>query len=135
ASALAQPMAPPDVPTSSARVCEAIGAAVARGEAAAVSELSERLAAMGANLSPAGRERIRPLLDAARYGSLSATLDANAVPIARSAAFGAVPAAHRLIEGIAFDPVRRRLFVGSIMDRRLLTGVGEGWREVAVAEL
>ena len=44
--------------------------------------------------------------------------------------FATVPAGGRLIEGVAWDGDRRRLFASSVVGRELLYGDGETWRAV-----
>jgi hypothetical protein len=41
-----------------------------------------------------------------------------------------VPEGGRLIEGIAWDPRRNRLFASSVVGRELLYGDGRSWRAV-----
>jgi sugar lactone lactonase YvrE len=66
---------------------------------------------------------------------LNSRFSSNASVIAPSALLASVPAEHRLIEGIAYDSRRGRLFVGSIMDRRLLVREGSGWRALSIPGL
>ena len=140
APAIAQPgETAASVQVSSANVRRALGQAVEAGDREAATANIWLLARMGGSLSTASRARIASLVGGAGATALPAELtellDANAVPREASVVLGAVPTQHRLIEGVAFDPVRRRLFVGSVVDRRLLVQDPQGWSPVPIANL
>jgi len=103
----------------------------------------QQLAAMGAALSPTTQMQLAPLVDPAEgrialgtQGSLADRLASlfafNAREHSNSEPFAEVPAGHRLIEGIAWDEARDRLFVGSVLDRELLVRAGDAWRAVSM---
>jgi hypothetical protein len=56
--------------------------------------------------------------------------DANRAVTASSRLFATVPQGGRLIEGIAWDGARRRLFASSVVGRELLYAEGDTWRAV-----
>jgi hypothetical protein len=62
--------------------------------------------------------------------ALRLRFDANRTVVQSSRLFATVPAGGRLIEGIAWDPRRDRLFVSSVVGRELLYGDGRTWRAV-----
>lgn len=138
-SALAQPVAEAaDIPVSSANARRALGRALEAGDREAATASAWLLANMGGSLSAASRARVAPVLNAgatALSPALDARFDANATPIERSRAILSVPLHFRLIEGIAFDPVHRRLFAGSVADRALLTHGAQGWAALPIANL
>ncbi len=56
--------------------------------------------------------------------------DANRAVVASSRLFATVPQSGRLIEGIAWDGFRRRLYASSVVGRELLYAEGNSWRAV-----
>lgn len=56
--------------------------------------------------------------------------DANRAVVASSRLFATVPQSGRLIEGIAWDGARRRLYASSVVGRELLYAEGDTWRAV-----
>ncbi len=127
-----------DLAVSSANVRRALGRAIEAGDGAAVTANAWLLARMGGSLSAPSRVRIAPLVGeggAVLPSALDALFDANAVPLERSGVLNAIPTDFRLIEGVAFDPVRRRLFAGSVVDRRLLLHGRQGWTALPIANL
>jgi hypothetical protein len=64
-------------------------------------------------------------------GRLAAMGYGNGTPIQASRLFATVPSDRRLIEGVAWDEKRRRLFVTSVVGRELLYHEGERWHAVA----
>ncbi len=56
--------------------------------------------------------------------------DANRTVVQASRLFATVPEGGRLIEGLAWDPRRNRLFASSVVGRELLYGDGRSWRAV-----
>ncbi len=127
-----------EIPVSSAQVRRALAQAIGAEDRAAVAANSWLLARMGGALSDGTRARIAPLFpdgSASLPGELDTLFDANAVPIAASSLVDSIPVEHRLVEGVAFDPVRRRLFAGSVVDRRLLVRGPEGWAPVPIDNL
>lgn len=62
--------------------------------------------------------------------SLRLRFDANRATVASSRLFATVPEGGRLIEGVAWDGMRRRLFATSVVGRELLYAQGDTWRAV-----
>ncbi len=132
-------------PTSSAEVRAGLAAALERGDRRAVTIGMLNLVQMGFALSPATQARLAPLLDDSALpigwrapGPLAERFAeyfrGNERRQEDSEPFAEVPAEHRLIEGIAWDPATQRLFAGSVIDRRLLVRDGPEWRVVPTAE-
>lgn len=131
-------------PVRSNEVRREIAAALERGDRPAVTRGMRNLVMMGAALSVATQARLAPAIDPSamardRLGTSSPTeyfassFTYNGLAQTSSEPFAAVPVEHRLIEGIAWDAATRRLFVGSVIDRRLLVREGEAWRTVQTA--
>lgn len=133
---------------SSAQVRQDIAGALERGDRRGVTLGLMNLSRMGAALSPETQARLAPLLDPSALPrdwrpasplaeALAHNFRGNGRAVEESEPFGAVPARYRLIEGIAWDATRRRLFAGSVIDRRLLVRDGEEgtaeWRIVPLA--
>jgi hypothetical protein len=102
------------------------------------------LSRMGASLSPATQARLAPLLDPGSLpsdwrpsGPLAAAFAHNFNYNVRSEGdsepFAEVPAEHPLIEGIAIEEATDRLFVGSVVGRKVLVRDGAHWRELPVS--
>ena len=134
----------PRPPISASEVRRSLGAALERGDRRAVTRGLYDLANMGATLSPETQARLRPLIDPvvlpkrwreamSRGDPFAGWFAMNAAPRESSEPFAEIPAEHRLIEGIAWDATHDRLFVGSVIDRRLLMRDGETWRVVPTA--
>lgn len=127
------------VEVNSANVRRALGQAVEAGDRQAITINVWLLARMGASLSPPGRARVAPFMDlsgaTALPGELDALFDANALPTEASNLVATVPTDFRLIEGVAFDPARRRLFAGSVIHRRLLVQERGGWTPLPIDNL
>ncbi|MEA3008458.1 MAG: hypothetical protein QOJ91_150 [Sphingomonadales bacterium] len=103
-----------------------------------------QLSRMGATLSPATQARLAPLLDRSALphdwrpaGPLAEAFahnfSFNERNVEGSGLVAEIPADHRLIEGVAIDPVTGRLFAGSVVDRTLLVRDGGTWRPVPVS--
>lgn len=134
-------------PTSSAEVRRALAAALEREDAEAITLGMMYLSRMGATLSPETQARLAPFLDRSALphdwqpsGPLAEAFAHNFRGNARASDSGSqiiaeVPAEHRLIEGIAWDEASDRLFVGSVVDRRLLVQSGSGWEVVRTGAL
>jgi len=126
---------------SATAVRQTVAASVETQDRRGVTIGLQQLAAMGAGLSFATQMQLAPFVDPAEeriglgaQGSLADRLAGlfafNAREHSNSELFAEVPADHRLIEGIAWDEARRRLFVGSVLDRKLLVRDGDAWRTV-----
>ena len=129
---------------SSGEVRRGIAAALDAQDRSGVTLGMRRLAEMGASLSAETQARLAPLLDPSLLPrdpppqwtaeqTLASNFGYNAREHINSEPFAEVPASHRLIEGIAWDEARQRLFVGSVIDRELLVREGEAWRTVPTA--
>jgi sugar lactone lactonase YvrE len=136
---------------STGPIRESLAAALQRGEPSPIVTAGlARLADMGASLTPAIQARLAPLIDPAglpvgwtlpagprTHDTLAAVFAQrfaeNAEPRGTSEIVVRVPEGHRLIEGIAWDPARRRLFVGSVIGRELLVREGNAWRTIPAA--
>ena len=62
--------------------------------------------------------------------ALRLRFDASRTVVQSSRLFTTIPASGRLIEGIAWDGRRDRLFASSVVGRELIYGDGENWRTV-----
>lgn len=113
-------------PNSAGMQRRRLSAAIASGDAAEGLSAMRRLASMGAALSPADQARARPLVGAAASAQLAACFSANAQPAARSRLYAHLPAEQRLVEGLLWDPERRRLFATSVVGGRIVPVGGEG---------
>lgn len=140
---------PLDAPQSSAVLRKQISDAIESGDRPLLTRSAIDLASMGASLSDASVERIVPLLDPAVLGDLTAwrrTILPDGVTTLRNwfrdngkvekprpeDVVATVPAEYRLVEGIAWDAVRKRLFIGSVVDGRLAYLENGVWREVPI---
>ncbi len=135
----------PDRPPISASAVRAeLAAALERDDRRAVTLGMMNLARMGAGLSAQSQARLTPLLDESALPkdwrpskplaqAFADNFEENAGAKGESELFAMVPAEHRIIEGIAWDAATGRLFVGSVIDRRLLALEGETWRVVPTA--
>jgi hypothetical protein len=124
----------PPFETSSVVVRTQLGTALNAGDAAGVEASATILAAMGAGLSRPSQERIAPLIKADRRSALMALFDANGAPLETSHFFAAIPAEQKLVEGIAYDPQRKRLLIATVVDGHLLAQEGAKWRQVALPD-
>lgn len=116
-------------PESAALLRRAIAAELPTASVAQLRVALERLAAMGYGLSPASLAAIAersPGLGPA----LAVRFAANREPFGSSRLVIEVPADRHLIEGIAWDQPRRRLFAASVVGRELLVHDARGWRAV-----
>lgn len=158
-AAHAQQAPVPPHPNASNEVRKAIGDALEKGDRATVTRETYHLATLGASLSEATFSRIAPSLDPAILSSLPKVKFYEMTPATaietlhrmfRDNATGrgeaerwplaSVPAEYRLVEGIAFDRTRMRLFAGTVIDGRLAYAdidwaqdhgkVARNWREV-----
>jgi hypothetical protein len=97
-----------------------LGAALEAGDRPTALDAMRRLAAMGAVVSAASQDRLRPLLGS-DMAPVSALMAANAEPIAASRLHAMIPAEHRLIEGLVWDEAARRLYATSVVARSLVS--------------
>lgn len=120
------PVGAAEVETASGAVRGRIAAGIEAKDADAVRTNAALLAEMGAGLSTGSQNRIAPFLDPAEAKRLATLFAANAAPVAASRVAYTVPAAHRLIEGLAFESKSGRLFATSVADGRLLIRDAKG---------
>lgn len=139
------PQAPP--PQSSSALRREIAAALEAGDKAKLTRSTVMLMRMGAMLSDASLDRILPNLDPVVLsdkqlwpGPVSASDRVELLRILfrqngdlrerQSEDAALVPAEYRLVEGIAWDEARKRLFIGTVVDGRLAYLQDGGWTEV-----
>ncbi|HEX8192974.1 MAG TPA: hypothetical protein VF552_08745 [Allosphingosinicella sp.] len=106
-------------PNSAGMQRRRLGAAVALGDSAEALSALRRLAGMGAVPSRAELVQATPLVGAAAVGQLAACFSANSEPLARSLPYATVPAEHRLVDGLLWDPQRGRAFATTAVSGRL----------------
>lgn len=116
-------------PESATMLRRAIAAALPTADETRLRVAVERLADMGYALSPATLRILAGRLPA-QSDALTARFEANRAPIGTSSAAIEIPADRRLIEGVAWDAPRRRLFAASVAGRELLVHDARGWRAV-----
>ena len=116
-------------PESAALLRRAIAAALPTANEAQVRAALEQLAAMGYALSPGTLQAIGERFPALGRG-LTASFDANRGSLGVSRLVIEVPSDRHLIEGLAWDPLRGRLFAASVVGRELLVHDVRGWRAV-----
>jgi len=121
-------------PESAALLRRVIAASLEPGSEARLRAALERLAAMGYALSPASLQAIAARLPGAEGPALVARFEANRVLAGNSRLLHAVPTERRLIEGVAWDAPRRRLFASSVAGRELLVHEAGAWRVVPGVE-
>jgi sugar lactone lactonase YvrE len=119
-------------PNSAGMVRRRLAAALEAKDAEAAAAALRRLAAMGTALSEAGRAQAERLVGAEAMAPIAARFDLNVKPVAASRVHALIPAEHDLVEGIAWDPVDRRLYATTVVDRLLLS-VGQGGTSVAAS--
>lgn len=140
---------PHSVASSGTQVRQGLGQSLEGGNRIAVTGHTLQLARMGGTLSEASFDRVAPLLDpyilshapelaplpeAERVQGLREWFRENAFrkggdisePVAD------IPAEYRLVEGIAWDAAKRRLFIGTVVDGRLAYLEGGAWHDVAI---
>ncbi|NML05052.1 hypothetical protein [Sphingomonas sp. G-3-2-10] len=138
-----------DAPQSSSVVRKQMLDAIESGDRATLTRSAIDLAGMGASLSDASIDRIAPLLDLSLLADVANQprtgfpdgvtalrtwfRDNGKVHAPRPEELVAtVPAEYRLVEGIAWDPARKRLFIGTVVDGRLAYLEDGVWHEVPV---
>lgn len=117
-------------PESAAVLRRVIAASVEPGSEARLRAALERLAAMGCALSPGSLQALGARLPGADGAALVARFEANRPAAGASNLVLAIPADRHLIEGLAWDASRRRLFASSVVGRELLVHDQAGWRPV-----
>lgn len=106
-------------PNSAGMQRRRLAAAIALSDGQEALSALRRLAGMGAVPSHAELAQATPLVGSAAISQLAACFSANAQPLARSVAYATVPAEHRLVEGLLWDPERSRIFATTAVSGRL----------------
>lgn len=121
-------------PESAALLRRVISASLEPGHEDRLRAAADRLAAMGYALSPGGVQAVAARLAGPDGAALTARFQANRAAAGGSRTVAAVPADRRLIEGVAWDAPRQRLFASSVVGRELLVHDARGWRAVPGVE-
>jgi hypothetical protein len=100
------------------------------GDSGSVRAGLARLAASGYAPSQATIDLLAPHVPEPEMAALRLRFAANGARVQASRIFATVPAAHRLVEGIAWDARRGRLFAATVVSRALLVHDAQGWRAV-----
>lgn len=130
-------------PQSGSAIREAMSSAITAGDRPALTRAAVMLARMDGGMSDRGFGGFSAILDP---GLLEVELDRPGDPIealhnwyrTNLRAYGAtlpaaeVPADFKLVEGIAYDPATRRLFVGTVIEGRLAYLEKGAWHEIPV---
>jgi len=104
------------------------------GDSATVRAGLARLAAAGYAPSQATIDLLATHVPDAEMAALRLRFAANGARVQASRLFATIPAEHRLVEGIAWDARRRRLFAATVVSRALLVHDARGWRAVEGVE-
>lgn len=119
--------------------------AIESGDHAALTHAALRLALMGGGMSDRGFDSFSAQLDRATLAAEAPAFGPDYVEALRQAYHGnvrpmgidrgpvaEVPAEYRIVEGIAYDRATDRLFVGTVVDGRLVYLHRGAWHEVPV---
>jgi len=117
-------------PNSATQQRRLLAAAHQAGDAAAVRAGLERLAAFGYAPSAATLDLLAAHLPTPEMAALRLRFESNRARVEASRLFATVPAEYRLVEGIAWDARRNRLFAAAVVDRALLVREPFGWIKV-----
>jgi hypothetical protein len=115
-----------DFPDSASVQRRLLSAGIREQDATTARRALQRLEAMGYALSPAAFDALAPVIGDAEAQAASARAEPLRHQAGVSAVFAEVPADRRLIEGLAWDSVRNRLYLSSVVDRRLYRMDGGG---------
>ncbi len=107
-----------------------LAAAHQRRDSAAVRTGLNRLAALGYAPGAPTLEQLGVHLAEAEMAALRLRFDANRASVQSSRLLATVAAEHRLVEGIAWDAGRSRLFAATVVSRALLVREPLGWVKV-----
>ncbi|MBT2185478.1 hypothetical protein [Sphingobium nicotianae] len=133
-TALAQAVVPPPAGMSASQTRARISAGMARSDPQEVAAAAELLARMGGSLTQESQDRIAAFVSPEQAAALKRNFAANAQPIETSGLFAQVPVEYRIVEGMAHDPKTGRMFIGTVVDGKLLVASGLGWREVLLPQ-
>lgn len=100
------------------------------GDSEAVRAGLARLAASGYAPGQQTIDLLAPHVPEAEMATLRLRFAANGAKVQASRLFATVPAEHRLVEGVAWDAGRNRLFAATVVSRALLVHDARGWRRV-----
>ena len=117
-------------PTSAAVQRRQLAAAVAVEDAQRIRAGLARLIALGYAPTAETLATLARFVPPEEMAAHRLRLDANRAVVRASGLFATVPEGGRLIEGVAWDPSRRRIFASSVVGRELIYGDGESWRAV-----
>jgi sugar lactone lactonase YvrE len=117
-------------PDSAAVQRRRLAIALEANDGAAVRSGLQRLAQIGYALSPATLDRLATVAGDADLATITARMDAERQPVEASRALVEVPAEFRLVEGVALDGARGRLYAATVVSRALLVHDQAGWRRV-----
>jgi sugar lactone lactonase YvrE len=117
-------------PDSASVLRRLLASAHQAGDSAAVRAGVARLAASGYAPSQATIDLLATHVPEAEMAAVRLRFAANAARVQASRLFATVPAAHRLVEGIAWDARGNRLFAGTVVGRALLVHDANSWREI-----
>jgi strictosidine synthase-like protein len=126
---------PPDAaaalfPQSATLQRQLLAAAHQAGDRERVGAGLGRLAALGYAPTDATLALLAPHLAEGEMAALRLRFAANRAAVQASRPFADVPAEHRLVEGIAWDAPRNRLFAATVVSRALLVREPLGWVKV-----
>lgn len=107
-----------------------LAAAHRAGDSARVRAGLTRLAELGYAPAEQTLNMLAPHVPEAEMTALRQRYAANRAAVQASRLFATVPESGRLIEGVAWDSWRRRLFVTAVVGRELIYTDGEIWRAV-----
>lgn len=117
-------------PNSASLVRQLMTAAHESGNSAVVRSGLHRLAALGYAPTAATLDLLERHFPESGMAPLRLRFDANRAAVQASRLFASVPAEHRLVEGIAWDAPRGRLFAATVVSRALLVREPLGWVKV-----
>ena len=117
-------------PNSAHLVRRQLGAAHSVQDAGRVRAGLARLAELGYAPTAETLDLLSRYVPEEEMAALRLRFDASRTIVQGSRLFTTIPASGRLIEGIAWDGRRDRLFASSVVGRELIYGNGESWRTV-----
>jgi hypothetical protein len=116
-----------DFPNSATQQRRLLAAAHQAGDAAAVRAGLQRVAALGYAPSAATLDLLAVHVPEPEMAALRIRFESNRARVEASRLLVSVPAEYRLVEGLAWDARRSRLFAATVVDRALLVGEPLGW--------
>jgi hypothetical protein len=119
-----------DFPNSATQQRRLLAAAHRAGDAAAVRAGLQHLAALGYAPSAATLDLLAAHVPEPEMAARRIRFESNRARVEASRLLVSAPAEYRLVEGLAWDARRNRLFVATVVDRALLVGEPLGWVKV-----